>query len=163
MTDGDARQWRDFLDALDALTAMAKGDVEAAAAARERSSPGPCWRPAFAVELLAASRPEGVELPETEFLSESAELAVRIAISDFELRVTLQLQGFAALEEYAGREARLVSDNGAIDYRLRFSPLGAAVCALANKPAVREGLRSFKVLVSPAAEDAEPQDAETAR
>jgi hypothetical protein len=137
---GDNQEWRDFLRTLDVLTASAKADLEA----EEASAPQ--WRPAFAVELLAAAHAEGVRLPETEILCEGNELAVQIAPSDFELRVTLQLQGFAALDQYGGQEARVVSANGAIDYRVRFSASGTAVCMLANKPKIREGLGKFSVL-----------------
>jgi hypothetical protein len=137
---GDNQEWRDFLRTLDVLTASAKADLEAGEAS------GPQWRPAFTAELLAAAQPEGVKLPETEILCEGNELAVQIASSDFELRVALQLQGFSALDQYGGQEARVVSANGAIDYRVRFSASGSAICMLANKPKIREGLGKFSVL-----------------
>jgi hypothetical protein len=143
MTNGGDQKWRDFLRTLDALTASAKGDLEAA----DASDDG--WRPAFDVELLAAASPDGISLPETEILCAGAELAARIAESDFELRLTLQLQGFATLDQYGGREARVVSENSAIDYRICFSASGAAVCLLANKPKIREGLGKFAVLFKP--------------
>lgn len=150
--------WRDFLHTLDVLTASAQADLEAAEASA--TAPPARWRRGFTVELLAAAAPEGVVLPETEVLGEGAELGVHIVPSDFELRVTLQLQGFAALDRYGGQEARVVSANGAIDYRVRFSRSGAAVCALANTPGVREGLGKFLVLFR-ADSEGETDDPET--
>lgn len=103
--------------------------------------------PAFRITLLAAASSGGVELPDTEMLTEGSDLSVAIAPREGQLLVRLQLLGFAALEDYAEREARLKSENGAIDYRFRFSPSGGAMCELSDSAEIREGMKDFTVFV----------------
>jgi hypothetical protein len=134
MTSNKRHGWQGFLETIDLVTASALADLEAGAEPKRR------WRRTFQVELLAAASGDGVELPETGILSEGSELGVTITPEDRRLIVRLQLQGFATLDQFGGREARLVSDNGAIDYRFTFAHSGSAVCILADDSRVREGL-----------------------
>ncbi len=128
--------WRDFLYTLDVVTNSAVADLEAGTGN---------WVKGFDVILLAAASEGGLKLPESEVLAEGSELGITMLSEGPEMKLNLQLQGFAALDTYGGRAARLVSENGAIDYRLRFSDGGAATCMLSDAPKVREGLGRFAV------------------
>ncbi len=139
----DAKRWHDFRHTALVLTASALAEHDLATAggrARPRIA-------TFAFDLLAAAGASDVKLP-SELLSPGTDLA---ATFDFgragEIRVSLQLKGFAALKENAGRPARLMSANGAIDYAFRFGDRGAAICVLADTSAVRDGLKAFLVVV----------------
>lgn len=134
MTDNEASGWRAFLEAIDMVTASALAELDA------ESEPMSEWRCIFQVELLAAAGSDTVRLPETGVLSEGSDLGVTVTPEHRGLVVRLQLQGFATLDRFGGRDARLLSDNGAIDYRCVFSRGGAAVCILADEPHVRAGL-----------------------
>lgn len=140
----DAPLWRDFAHTVSVLTASALAANEAGAPAARGAAP----LRQFDFELLAAAGDTQVKLPQSELLARGSELGVTIEEQADELWLKLQLKGFAALRENAGREARLVSANGAIDYRFRFSGKGAAVCVVADTPEVREGLRSFSIAVN---------------
>lgn len=152
MGGGDKKRWRDFAHTVLVLSARARN------AQREsgRSSPRgehtqlPASRRfvrRFECNLLAAAT-SGFTLPKAEVLAEGGGLGITIDDRDNEIRVTLQLKGFAALTGYAGREARLVSADGAIDYAFRFSEGGTGLCVLANAPAVHTALSSLSVLVA---------------
>ncbi len=134
------QEWRGFLKTIDLLTAAALSELDAEAELKSGR-----WERKFEVVLLAAASQDGVRLPESEVLSEGSELAVTITPEDEQLFLKLQLQGFATLDQFGGREARLVSDNGAIDYRFRFGTSGSAICVLADRVRIREGLGKFAV------------------
>ncbi len=136
----ERQEWRGFLQAIDFLTAAALADLDAEAELKPSS-----WERRFEIVLLAAAGEDGVQLPGSEVLSEGNELGIRIAPDSGQLLLKLQLQGFAALDEFGGREARLVSDNGAINYRFRFNSGGAATCVLSDRTHVREGLGKFAI------------------
>lgn len=139
----DARQWRDFAHTVSVLTANALAAHERTASGAPAALPAP----RFEFEVLAAAEEADAKLPGTEFLARGSALGATIEERPGELWINLQLKGFAALSEAAGREARLVSANGAIDYRFRFSDRGTAVCVVADTRQVREGLKHFSVAV----------------
>lgn len=142
--NGGPSMWRDFAHSLRVVVASATAASAldgAALAAR------PVQRQ-FNIALLAAAGAHGIILPDEEFTVEGGELAILIEQHPVaaEITVRLQLKGFAALQTSAGREARLVSDNRAIDYDFRFSGRGTATCILQDSSDVRAGLLSFQVL-----------------
>jgi hypothetical protein len=136
----EEQEWRSFLHTIDLLTAAALADLDAEAELKPAS-----WTRKFEITLLAAAGADGVRLPSSEVLSEGNELGVVITPEHGQIFLKLQLQGFAALEQFGGREARLVSDNGAIDYRLHFNSSGSAACVLSDASSVREGLSKFAI------------------
>jgi hypothetical protein len=139
----DAKLWRDFRHTMRVITASALAQHDLAATGG-RAAPRVTT---FTFDLLAAAAAADVRLPERR-LSTGSELAAELDDSRAgEIRLSLQLKGFAALKENAGRPARLVSANGAIDYAFRFGDHGGAVCVLADMPEVRDGLKAFSVLV----------------
>jgi len=143
-SDTEKRRWQQFLKHMDRLTAMALADLDAREILAQRDE-----TPAFRFTLLAAAPAHGIELPDTEILSEGSDLSVSMTQEGDHLLVKLQLLGFAALEDYAGREARLKSSNRAIDYRFSFSLSGAATCLLSCRSDIREGLCDFAIFLTP--------------
>jgi hypothetical protein len=141
VSNGKKQEWRGFLKTIDLLTAAALEELEAQAGHESTR-----WERKFEVVLLAAASAEGIRLPESEVLSQGSELGVTITPGNEQLFLKLQLQGFATLDQFGGREARLVSENGAIDYRFRFAASGQAICILADRLSVREGLGKFAIL-----------------
>ena len=145
MTDhgGDERRWLDFAHTAVVLTASALAQEEIA---NGRGAPRIAR---FAFDLLAAADPGQVTLP-GRLTASGNELSATVEEGSGEIRVVLQLKGFGALKENAGRAGRLVSVNGAIDYAFRFGERGSALCVLAETPAIRDGLKAFSVFVEQA-------------
>jgi hypothetical protein len=132
------KHWQDFAHTIRV--------VAASSLSRHAQSPRPVLRQ-FTVTLLAASASTGISLPMTEFLVDGGALGVLVddrSIKD-EIRVVLQLKGYAALQQSAGRDVHVRSDNGAIDCVVQFSDRGAAVCVLEDLDEVRDGLFNFTV------------------
>jgi hypothetical protein len=154
---GDA--WRDFAHTVQVITAsaLARHHLDAAVGASMPATPASAsagFPPnrvvlkQFNITLLAASAATGFALPMTEFLVDGGTLGVLIDERTVkgEIRIVLQLKGYAAMQQSAGREAYVVSDNGSIDTIVQFSPRGAAFFVLDDLPGVRVGLRNFKLL-----------------
>lgn len=142
MTDvpsGQPRKpWHDLAHTASMLMARALARHERTTADRRG------FTPAFTFELMAAATTAEPPLPHALEAREDG-LAMTIEERGPELWLTLQLAGFAALDEYGGRPGRLVSHNGAIDYPFAFDAHGRAVCVLANEPAVRHGIAGLAV------------------
>jgi hypothetical protein len=150
--------WGDFAHTVQVITAsaVARHAMDVAGGGRVAASAGTGGRlPAnrsivkqFNITLLAASAATGFALPMTEFLVDGGMLGVLIDERTVkgEIRIVLQLKGYAAMQQSAGREAYIVSDNGSIDTIIQFSPRGAAFFVLDDLPGVRAGLRNFKLM-----------------
>jgi len=138
----EKKKWRDFAHTLRVLTAstFARHEISRTHGHLDRLVKR------YEVELLAAASADQLSLPQSSVTAAGGSLSVSFEERGTELWVRLQLKGFTALSELAGREARLKSANGAVDVGFRFSGEGTAVCVLSNEPAVREGLARFEVL-----------------
>jgi hypothetical protein len=134
---GNPPEWDKFDEMIGRVTALAVAEAEHA----EWNKGG--WRQEFEVDMLAAAGAQGFSEGTSEVLAIGSELGAQIVPLEQGVEVKLQLQGFPALEAFGGRPARLVSANGAIDYRLRFDTEGAARCLLSDTPRIREGLSRF--------------------
>jgi hypothetical protein len=127
---GGANPWHDFAHTVRVLTAssIARHDHTSFAIAAR-----PVLRQ-FTVTLLAAAPSSGISLPMTEFLVDGGALGVLVddRSTKDEIRVVLQLKGYAALQQSAGRD-------------VQFSDRGAAVCVLEDLHEIRDGLFNFTV------------------
>ncbi|ADP70515.1 hypothetical protein Rvan_1251 [Rhodomicrobium vannielii ATCC 17100] len=150
--DPNNRPWRQFSRKINFLTEMALADLQAGELFVE-----PDEKLAFKITLLAAAASDGFFLPDTELLTEGSDLSVMVTPDEGQIVVKLQLLGVAALEDYAGREGRLKSGNGAINYRFCFSLSGGATCLLSDTPDIRHGLRDIAILVTSEAKSS-PQE-----
>lgn len=90
--------------------------------------------------LLAAAGQPIPELPVKGWHDLARSMKIQVVPVAGELRITLQAEGFAALERIADRAARLESPDGAIDVRFRFDSAGGGIAVLADTPAVRQAL-----------------------
>ncbi len=143
-----AKAWRDFVHTAKVLLASALARHEMARhAVMKTEAAGSAPVRVFEFELLAAASRLEMRFEGGEVLARGGGLKAVIAELDGELNVKLQLLGYSTLKQAAGREARLVSDNGAIDYAFRFSKTGAATCVLANTVEVKQGLGHFTVQI----------------
>lgn len=156
MTKSEKDKWQDFAYTLRVLTASALArydsgkdsdpeefrseDDQARAAIRTAR-----FVPMYEVTLRAASDSLSSRLPKSEVAAKGGGLSVLIAERAGQIIVTLQLKGFTALRRGAGREARLVSANGAVNCEFRFSNKGTGVCELVDDPEVRQGLARMTV------------------
>jgi hypothetical protein len=139
-------KWQDFAHTVRVVAASSISRHELSHRANATTAPRPVLRQ-FTVTLLAAAPSAGISLPMTEFLVDGGALGVLVddrSIKD-EIRVVLQLKGYAALQQSAGRDVHVLSDNGAIDCIVQFSDRGAAVCVLEDLDEVRDGLFNFTV------------------
>ena len=148
--------WRNFAHTIMVITARARvqdrgRSVDGAIPRRRKGDRVPdssTYIPRFEITLLAAAASSSFTLPKAEIPAESGGLGITIEDGVTEIQVTLQLKGFAALSANAGREARLVSSDGVIDYAFRFSEAGTGTCVLAASPEVRASIVNLSVLVS---------------
>ncbi len=101
----------------------------------------------FELTLLAAAAPGEIQLPQREVVTPDGAIGITFERTEGVVRVLLQLKGFAALSAFGGHAARLIAGNGSIDYAFRFDDRGAAVCSLADTPAVVEGLGVLRIVV----------------
>jgi hypothetical protein len=145
MNGNDNARKRDFAHTVMVITAraLAEHEMRTSGAAEQTN-----FAPHYQITLLAASPGETIALPKSEVTAEGGNLGITFEEREDGLKVTLQLRGYAALQAHGGREARLVSSNGAIDYAFRFSRQGTGICLLADAPEVREGLARCSVLVA---------------
>jgi hypothetical protein len=142
--DQDNKLWADFAHTVRVIVASGIAQQQLAARAGQQR---PIIRQ-FSISLLAASAAPGFALPVTEIPIDGGALGVLIddrSVSG-SIRVMLQLKGYATLQQCAGRDGWMSSDNGAIDCMVQFSQRGSAVCVFEDLPEIREGLRSCKVL-----------------
>jgi hypothetical protein len=100
----------------------------------------------FEIRLLAAAGTE-LALPRQEILTPDGAIGIRFEPSDGEIRVHLQLKGFAALSSFARRAGRLTGGDGVVDHVFRFDQDGAALCVLADSPVIRAALGNLRILV----------------
>jgi hypothetical protein len=89
--------------------------------------------------LAAADRPRP-EPPAEGWYDLRQLLKMEVLVVAGELRLSVQAQGYAALQRVAGRAARLRSPDGAIDLRCGFDGAGRALAVLADSDAVRNTL-----------------------
>lgn len=113
----------------------------ASAAAREDVE----WLRRFAdrryeFRLLAAADQPRPEPPAEGWHDLRRLLKMEALVVAGELRLSVQAQGYAALQRVAGRTARLRSPDGAIDLRCGFDAAGRALVVLADSDAVRNTL-----------------------
>lgn len=137
------RRWGDFEFTVGVLTASAIAELDAKTSGQGAAK---AFR-TFAFQRLAAASDPSPRLPTTPISAHGRELDVSFEVRDDGIWARFQLKGRSALLGNAGREARLVSVNGAIDTRFRFGKDGSAICVLANRDEVRDGLQDFAVHV----------------
>ena len=142
------QDWRDLSHTVSVLVASATAAdaLETDASNRKPAEKAPD-RPVATIyrfELLAAEAGT-VKLPEGQVATRDGGLLAQFAIVGDDLNVALQLTGYAALRQSAGRECRMKSADGVIDYQFRFDKSGKATCVLANTEAVRTALRDFQI------------------
>lgn len=101
----------------------------------------------FTFTLLAAANAPLMRFPDEGWRDANHLLAARVDARDGELRLTLQAQGYAALNRVAGREARLTCPGGAIDQWFRFDACGYGLVVLRDQPEIHLALRHFQVLL----------------
>ncbi|MCK1389022.1 hypothetical protein [Bradyrhizobium sp. 21] len=101
----------------------------------------------FEFKLLAAADSEQPRLPSRDWSDRRQMLSAEIEEVDAELRVTFQSMGYAALRQFAGRAARMLSNDGAIDVAFRFDSQGRSVAIVANSPLTRQAMINFRVLL----------------
>jgi len=154
MDAGDKKHLRDFAHTILVLSARVRAQNAQREAGRlsslsryKQASLPRRFVPRFELNLLAAAT-GNLNLPKAEILAEGGGLGITIVEREDEVQVTLQLKGFASLTAYAGREARLVSSDGSIDYAFRFSEGGTGLCVLANSPGIRAALGSLTVQIA---------------
>jgi len=116
----------------------------------------------FEFQLLAAADRPTPRPPAEGWHDLRRLLRIRVQTIDSELRVSLQAEGYAALQRVTGQGARLSSRDGMIDLRVRFDAAGHALAVLADSPAVRRALEHLQLLLDapPEAAAGEPGEAD---
>jgi hypothetical protein len=152
----DRKLWRDFAHTLTVAMASAlAADDRARENAKQvldlptgrlPSGPPTDRTKQFDIRLLAAAGAEFV-LPQQEILTPDGAVGVRFDPRAGEIRIHLQLKGFAALSGFADRAGRLTGGDGIIDHVFRFDQGGAALCVLADNPNVRAALGELRIIV----------------
>ena len=143
MTDLAVKELRDFRFTVEVLLAVA---VAGETLDQERATPPPA-NVNLRFELLAAAETAEPTLPAEGWYDPQRLILARVSEEPGRLRLTLQAQGFAALERFAGRKAVVRDDAGRLDYPFGFDAGGQGVCFLADSAAVRAALRAFTVWV----------------
>lgn len=158
MPKSEKEKWEDFTHTMRVLTASALARYDEGAERNQQElrnadsrRPTPAKRRSSAsryeIMLLAAADTKVPRLPKSKVTSKNGGLTVLFREGPGEITAILQLQGFLEIRKNAGLEGRLVSTNGAIDYRFRFGRDGKAECVLDNSSAVRLGLAHLIVHV----------------
>ncbi len=143
MSDNDRaprRPWHDFAHTASVHVATALAEYERAQRAALARHPA-----AYTFELLAAATEPDAPLPSSIDAREGG-LRMTIETQGDELWLRLELDGFAAIDEHAGRAGILISANRAIHYPLVFDGEGRALCILDNTPEVRAGTRALRIV-----------------
>ena len=128
-------------------SALARGDFDASVRASARR---------FEFRLLAAASEPEPGLPLAGWHDLRRLLKLEIGVIHQELRLSLQAEGYAALQRVARRSARLYSPDGRIDLRLSFDSVGRALAVLADTAEIRAALTHVYVLVEERAEPPDP-------
>ena len=101
----------------------------------------------FEFRLLAAASQSAPTPPAQGWYDLKRSLHINVTMLENELRLSLQAQGYAALQRVAGRGGQLVSPDRAIDVHLRFDAAGYALIVLANSLPVRHALEHFHLIL----------------
>ncbi len=106
-------------------------------------------RPAvFDFRLLAAATDLVPALPDQPVRDTTHQLTLSVQTGAGRIRLTLQALGFAALRQFAGQRARLVSDDLQINRRFGFDQRGGGIIILDDSAAIRLALRSTRVVLA---------------
>jgi hypothetical protein len=137
--DRSPSSWRGFNFTLDVIiaSAIARDDVREI----ERIQTG------FEFKLLAAADSEQPRLPARAWSDVRQMLSAEIEENAAELRVSFQSMGYAALRQFAGRAARILSDDGTVDVAFRFDGQGRSIAVVANTPQTRQAMTHFRVVL----------------
>jgi hypothetical protein len=95
----------------------------------------------FEFRLLAAADRLEPEPPAQGWHDLRRLLRMEAVVAAGEVRLSVQAEGYAALQRVAGRAARLRSPDGVIDLRCGFDGAGRAIAVLADSEAVRKTLQ----------------------
>jgi hypothetical protein len=140
----DKKAWRDFAHTTGVLlgAALAEFEVET----RQDSSPEDAGADnVFVFQLMAAASDDAFHFADGAVQARGGEMTASLGAGKGEMRLELQLIGYTALRNGAGREARLRSEDGVVDQIVQFDELGSATCRLPDQPAVRQALNAFTV------------------
>lgn len=146
----DNKTWHDFAHTTAVLLSSALAEFEAGRGSERASGR------VFDFELLAAASEDVFHFTDGELLAREGGMQASIKGDGEHLRLELQLIGFASLEEGAGQNARLCSEDGTINEEMRFDKKGATACALADQAEVRRALARFTVEILPQKRDVAP-------
>lgn len=128
-------------DPVSAARRPQQGATQGASITPKRAADAVC----FEFRLLAASaRPDPV-WPDDGWSDVRHLLAARVESARDALQLSLQAEGFAALQMVAGHAALLRSDDGTIDQQFRFDQRGRGLVVLRDAPDVRRALGHFIV------------------
>ena len=94
----------------------------------------------YEFRLLAAAGRSAPEPPAGGWHDLRRLLKMEVVVAAGELRLSVQAEGYAALQRVATRAARLRSPDGLIDLRCGFDAAGRAVAVLENSEAIRKAL-----------------------
>ena len=130
-----------FSYTLSVLLASLTADAEC----RELKQPVPSH---FDFQLMAAATSASPALPEAAWLDLSRLLSITVSHEQNDLVLTLQAQGFAALQRIAGRQARLDSADGLLQIPFGFDATGTGRLQLADQPEVRDALRHHRIVLT---------------
>ena len=135
----DKKAWRDFAHATGVLLGAALAEFEAEASSE---APSGC---VFAFELMAAASDAAFHFPDGAVQAREGGMTANLRSHEGEMRLELQLVGYAALQDGAGHQARLRTRDGAIDQVLAFDQQGSVVCSFAEEASLRQSLSAFTV------------------
>jgi len=128
-------------------SALARADLQSLRGQAERR---------FEFKLLAAAGHAVPGLPEAGWHDLRRLLKVEISPLNQELRLSMQAEGYAALQRVARQSARLYSADGRIDLRVSFDATGRALAVLTDTAAIRGALGHFYVMLETPADPAPP-------
>ena len=131
-----------FSCTLSVLLASLSADAEC----RELRQPVPSH---FDFQLMAAATSASPALPEAAWMDLSRLLSITVSQDQNDLVLTVQAQGFAALQRVAGRQARLDSADGLLRIPFGFDATGTGRLQLADQPEVRDALRHHRIVLTP--------------
>lgn len=108
----------------------------------------------YEFRLLAAADQLQPEAPAGGWHDLRRLLKMEVVAAAGELRLSVQAEGYAALQRVAGRAAHLRSPDGVIDLRCGFDSAGRAFAVLADSEAVRRTLQHLLLTVDEPHDDA---------
>jgi len=140
----DKKAWRDFAHTTGVLLGAALAEFEAGT--REDTEPQDTGADnVFVFQLMAAASEDAFHFADGAVQARGGEMTASLSTGKGEMRLELQLIGYTALRNGAGRQARLRSEDGVVEQIVQFNELGSATCRLADHPAVRQALNAFRV------------------